>query len=55
MRKQHALQDLPPEVLIYLLGSRYCETDRLSDIAWKLFGHLPAGWTPGAGDLRLRA
>ena len=43
--KQHALQDLPPEVLIYLLGSRYCETDRMSDIAWKLFGHLPPGWT----------
>ena len=25
----------PPETLVYLLGSRYCETDRLSDIAWK--------------------
>jgi hypothetical protein len=28
--KQHALEDLPVEVLIYLLGSRYCETDRLT-------------------------
>ena len=28
----------------YLLGSRYCETDHLSDLAWSLFGHLPAGW-----------
>jgi hypothetical protein len=28
--EQHALDDLPAEVLIYLLGSRYCETDRLS-------------------------
>ncbi len=42
--KQHALADLPPEVLIYLLGSRYCETDRLTDVAWSMFGHLPAGW-----------
>ena len=27
--EQHALDDLPVEVLVYLLGSRYCETDRL--------------------------
>src|SRR5674476_993485 len=43
--RQHALADLPPEALIYLLGSRYCETDRLSDAAWATFGHLPAGWS----------
>ena len=42
--EQHALKDLPVEVLIYLLGSRYCETDRLSNTAWSLFGHLPQGW-----------
>ncbi|MGL6210337.1 MAG: transglutaminase-like domain-containing protein [Paracoccaceae bacterium] len=35
---------LPDGVLVYLLGSRYCETDRLSQIAWDLFGHLPPGW-----------
>jgi transglutaminase-like putative cysteine protease len=29
---------------IYLLGSRYCETDRLSDVAWSLFGQFPKGW-----------
>ena len=34
---QHAVEDLPAETLVYLLGSRYCETDRLSDVAWKLF------------------
>jgi hypothetical protein len=34
---QHAVEDLPAEALVYLLGSRYCETDRLSDVAWKLF------------------
>ncbi|MFC5069109.1 transglutaminase-like domain-containing protein [Flaviflagellibacter deserti] len=34
---------LPAETLLFLLGSRYCETDRLSDIAWDLFGALPPG------------
>ena len=43
-RSSIALEDLPVEALIYLLGSRYCETDRLSDIAWSLFGQLPKGW-----------
>jgi len=41
---QHEIADLPPEVLCFLLGSRYCETDRLSNAAWALFGHLPPGW-----------
>src|SRR4029077_10756729 len=41
---QHAVEDLPTDTLVYLLGSRYCETDRLSDIAWKLFEHIPPGW-----------
>ena len=41
---QHAVQDLPFDVLVYLLGSRYCETDRLSDAAWHLFGNAPTGW-----------
>jgi transglutaminase-like putative cysteine protease len=39
------VEDLPDEVLIFLLGSRYCETDRLSNIAWSLFGHTPPGWS----------
>lgn len=34
---------LPPGVLPFLLGSRYCETDRLSAIAWDLFGSVPPG------------
>jgi hypothetical protein len=42
--EQHALEDLPVEVLIFLLGSRYCETDRLSNTAWSLFGQVPKGW-----------
>jgi len=36
---------LPHDVIVYLLGSRYCETDRLSQTAWDLFGATPAGWT----------
>ena len=42
--EQHAVEDLPPEALVYLLGSRYCDTDRLSDTAWSLFGDTPRGW-----------
>lgn len=39
----HAAQDLPEDSLVFLLGSRYCETDRLSDIAWSLFGQSSSG------------
>jgi len=41
---QHQVQDLPPDALQFLLGSRYCETDRLSEEAWRLFGATPLGW-----------
>ena len=41
---EHAVQDLPDDVLVYLLGSRYCDTDRLHDIAWSLFGNGAPGW-----------
>jgi transglutaminase-like putative cysteine protease len=41
---QYDIPDLPPDVLVYLLGSRYCETDKLSDTAWQLFGNTPPGW-----------
>lgn len=41
---QHPVEDLPSETLVYLQGSRYCETDRLSEIAWSLFEHTPPGW-----------
>ncbi|MCU0944512.1 MAG: transglutaminase family protein, partial [Rubritepida sp.] len=41
---QHPVEALPDEMLIYLLGSRYCDTDRLSDLAWTLFGQGPTGW-----------
>ena len=39
------VQDLPSDVLRYLLSSRYCEVDRMSALANDLFGHLPPGYT----------
>ena len=41
---QHSVEDLPEDSLVFLLGSRYCETDILSPIAWQLFGNTPPGW-----------
>jgi transglutaminase-like putative cysteine protease len=41
--QQHAVEDLPEECLVFLLGSRYCETDRLTETAWQLFGQSPTG------------
>ncbi len=42
--QQHPVQELPEETLVYLLGSRYCETDLLSQFAWDRFGNGPTGW-----------
>jgi transglutaminase-like putative cysteine protease len=42
--QQHAVNDLPEETLVFLLGSRYCETDLLSPVAWQLFGQSQRGW-----------
>ena len=41
---EYAIADLPPDTLMFLLGSRYCETDLLSETAWSLFGNTPRGW-----------
>jgi transglutaminase-like putative cysteine protease len=41
---QHPVEALPEEALLFLLGSRYCETDRLSQTAWSLFEATPPGW-----------
>lgn len=41
---QHDIMDLPDEVLLFLLGSRYCETDQLADLAGGLFNGTPPGW-----------
>jgi transglutaminase-like putative cysteine protease len=42
--QQSAVQDLPEETLMFLRGSRYCETDLLSPMAWQLFGQSQRGW-----------
>ena len=41
---QHAIQDLPAETILYLLPSRYCDSDAMLDEAWRLFGHTAPGW-----------
>jgi transglutaminase-like putative cysteine protease len=43
--QEHSVEQLPHNTLIYLLGSRYCETERLMSDAWSLFGHLTPGWS----------
>ena len=42
--QQIPVEYLPESTLVYLLGSRYCETDQLSEIAWQRFGAGPTGW-----------
>jgi transglutaminase-like putative cysteine protease len=43
--QQHQVRDLPEETLVFLLGSRYCETDLLSQAAWQIFSQTPPGWS----------
>jgi len=42
--KQVSIDELPPEVLQFLLPSRYCEVDLFGSIAQELFGDIPTGW-----------
>jgi transglutaminase-like putative cysteine protease len=42
--RQLVVGELPDDVLIYLLGSRYCDTEKLSNLAWSLFGGYAPGW-----------
>jgi transglutaminase-like putative cysteine protease len=42
--RQHPISQLPEESLVYLLASRYCETELMGDIAGRLFGNTPDGW-----------
>jgi transglutaminase-like putative cysteine protease len=42
--RQHDIADVPDDALMYLLASRYCETDKLVSMAWALFGTTPPGW-----------
>ncbi len=43
--QEHPVESLPHDSLVFLLGSRYCETERLMTEAWRLFGHLEPGWS----------
>jgi transglutaminase-like putative cysteine protease len=42
--RQLAIDVLPDETLRFLMGSRYCDTEKLSDLAWSLFGGVEGGW-----------
>jgi transglutaminase-like putative cysteine protease len=41
---QMPIEELPEEAIVFLLGSRYCETDRLSNFAWSTFQSVDPGW-----------
>ena len=42
--RQWDVADLPGDVLPFLLASRYCDTEKLSNLAWSLFGGIHGGW-----------
>jgi len=42
--QQHLIENLPEEALVFLLGSRYCDIENLTQIAWNLFAHTPPSW-----------
>jgi transglutaminase-like putative cysteine protease len=42
--RQLPVDELPDDVLVYLLGSRYCDTQKLSDLAWSQFAGIDGGW-----------
>ncbi len=42
--RQHLVEDLPDDLLVYTLASRYCLTEELSAVAWRMFGDAPLGW-----------
>jgi transglutaminase-like putative cysteine protease len=42
--RESAVADLPNEMLLFLLSSRYCEVDLFSNIAYELFGNIQPGW-----------
>jgi len=44
LAREIPVEELPDEVIRYLLGSRYCETDHLGKLAWDVFGDVPPGW-----------
>jgi transglutaminase-like putative cysteine protease len=43
--RQHPVEELPTDVLPFLLASRYCEVDEMTSLAWELFGKTSSGWS----------
>lgn len=43
--RQTPIEDLPDDTLLFLHGSRYCETDLLSNTVWQLFDNQVTGWS----------
>ena len=41
---QVPIEDLPDDALVFLLASRFCESDKLLDTSWQLFGKARPGW-----------
>lgn len=42
--EQRPVEDLPEDTLLFLLASRYCESDLFTDFAWSRFEAVPGGW-----------
>ena len=42
--RQWGINELPDDVLLFLYGSRYCDTQKLTNLAWSLFGPIAGGW-----------
>jgi len=43
--RQVPVEELPEDTLVFLLASRFCDSDRMLDLAWSLFGKTEPGWT----------
>ena len=43
--RETPVEILPNETLVFLLPSRFCDSDRLLELAWALFGHTQTGWS----------
>lgn len=42
--RQVPVEELPADTLVFLLASRFCDSDQLLDLSWSLFGHATPGW-----------
>jgi len=42
--RQVPVEELPDDALVFLLPSRFCDSDKLLDLAWSLFGKAAPGW-----------